>query len=111
MNRKNTQMTMALVLSFFLITSLAWAGKGPAGPTQPPAKLAVCDNYADANQDGICDNCQNLAYQHKNVPAANGQGCGNFIDTDNDGICDNCGQFDCLHDGICDGTGPYAPRP
>ncbi len=111
MNTKNTIKILALVLSIFLITSVAWAGKGPAGQTQPPAKLVVCDNFVDANGDGICDNCKNPACQHKGVPTGSGPVCSHFIDTDNDGVCDNCGQYDGLHEGTCDGTGPYGPRP
>mgnify|MGYP001071834554 FL=1 len=40
--------------------------------------------YADANKDGICDNC--------GVGATHGY-CyaGYYIDSDGDGVCDNCG--------------------
>jgi hypothetical protein len=110
MNSKSIVKTMVLVLSFFAITSLALAGKGPGNPTQPPAKPAVCDNFVDSNGDGICDTCKNLAYQHQATQTGNGPVCGNFVDLNGDGICDNCDQFDCLHDGICDGTGPQGPR-
>jgi len=110
MNSKSIVKTMVLVISFFAITSMALAGKGP-GPNQPPATPGLCENFVDADGDGICDNCTHSAYQHKGVGQGNGPACGNFVDADGDGICDNCEQAICQHDGICDGTGPYGPGP
>jgi hypothetical protein len=130
MNSKRIVKTMVLLLGFFAISSLMFAGKG-LGPNSQPARPAactnfvdangdgicdncrqgLCDSFVDANGDGICDNCRHLGYQHDGANSGNGPGCGNFVDADGDGVCDNCDQSDCQGGGACDGTGPKGPGP
>lgn len=48
--------------------------------------LPACGAYADANGDGVCDNC--LGMHGGSGTAA---GCV-FADGDGDGVCDSCGE-------------------
>lgn len=77
------------------------------GYHHPEAHHGTCAGYADADGDGICDNCN-----------ANGIGCPNFVDEDGDGVCDayrngSCAGFaDANGDGVCDncaGAGANCP--
>ncbi len=58
-------------------------------------RTANCGNYADADNNGICDNRDSM----------NG---GNYEDADSDGVCDNrnsvnCGNYaDADNNGVCD---------
>lgn len=73
-------LSTAVVLSLCALTAFAAC---PGG---------LCDNtgsrcvYADADGDGLCDNCG--AYHR----CAGTGSCANFADADGDGLCDNYGS-------------------
>ncbi len=56
---------------------------GPRWRQASPDTTAPQTGYADANNDGICDNCGNE--QGKNTDAPN------FLDENKDGVCDHFG--------------------
>lgn len=51
------------------------------GYGHPEGCQGFCDAFADADGDGVCDNCA----------GANGQ-CPGYEDADGDGMCDNYGE-------------------
>ena len=53
-----------------------------------------CAGFADANGDGVCDNC-----------AGAGANCPGFADADGDGICDNYSNNSCPGQGRHHGGG------
>ncbi len=73
----------------------------------------VCDirGGSDADGDGVCDNCPNGGVRPQDGTgrrAGRGAGQGTaFVDADGDGVCDNC-----TNRGVCpqDGTGAQYGR-
>lgn len=61
-----------------------------------------CGYYADADGDGICDNCGNTA-----GTCTGNAACSSYVDADGDGVCDICGggHGNCVNGGLC---GNYA---
>ena len=96
---------MKKIMVGILTSALIFAISASSAFAAAPEKR---DNFADANEDGICDNYNGIG----------GNGTG-VVDQDNDGVCDNRGNggrgqenhrnfADADGDGICDnynGTG------
>lgn len=64
------------------------------------AVTSACPGYADANNDGVCDNYAG--------GAQGGQGCGwgaGYVDTDGNGTCDNYDASACPGNGSGHGHG------
>jgi hypothetical protein len=88
-------------LSLILALGLALPVLGLAAATDSsitiPAAEVNGSNYADENNDGICDNCGTALQgtgrgQGVNGYRMNANTAGsNYVDENNDGICDNCG--------------------
>ena len=77
-----------LVVSALLATLVMTMGAGSSSATE----VTYGRYYADANQDGICDNCDeedgcNLRICNKKVKY--------FVDKDENGICDNYSEESC----------------
>lgn len=56
-----------------------------------------CMNWSDADGDGVCDLCRNLAYRESSVTSGAGENCHvsdgycmSWSDADGDGVCDMC---------------------
>ena len=102
-------LAVLMLLPVFASTAFAHGGHGHAAQ-QRCVSNQVCKNndncvtngnctnncqFADENNDGICDNCKNQCVN-----------CGEAKDENADGICDDCGK--CNHyadennDGVCD---------
>lgn len=102
-------------------------GQSPRGYHHPEGHRGVCGGYVDADNDGVCDNCDAAAsscpgFVDENGDGAcdaygSGQGCPGYSDADGDGMCDNRGSSrncpgytDADDDGVCDNYGEGCPR-
>jgi hypothetical protein len=97
---------MKKLIVFLIFTSLLSVGISNAQTAQKNGNQTTINRqcqWVDKNNDGICDNYQNLKTNRKGS---------NFVDKNKDGICDNiqkiksnanCPNFvDQNKDGICD---------
>jgi hypothetical protein len=94
---------MAALALVMVLGTVALAADAPATPSGP----GQCENFVDADGDGVCDNLgqnvpardgsgrQSRASQQR-AGAGSGQGHNaqgsEYIDADGDGVCDNLGQ-------------------
>ena len=99
---KNMNRTLATILALILVVVIAttvFAADAPRGK-----------NFADADNNGICDNktsnCPVSSSNCINNGVCDNQGTGSCTEN-NDGICDNRGNGYCTdsNDGICDNQG------
>lgn len=65
-------------------------GSCPAPGNTCPAPDGACPGYADADGDGVCDNC-----------AGDRSACPGYADADGDGVCDNRGSGACAQSQGC----------
>ena len=129
MKKRTIAIAAALMLAVVAVPTIALANAMPAALPKAPATMqetqvaapvaeravAPCANFADADNDGVCDNCDATAQgtHHRGYVDAdndgvcgnyaagtcpgNGQGCGayghgGYVDADGDGVCDNYGS-------------------
>ncbi len=112
--KKKTITLLAAMLALSIGMTSALAADETRGRNAADADdRGICGAaFADANGDGICDNCPNGGIRPQDGTGRragrNGAGCGAaFADANGDGICDNC-----PNGGIRpqDGTGRRAGR-
>ncbi len=90
---------MGLLLAM-LVFSVGCLGVSAAGPWHKGGRHLRsvchgwtgegCGGYADADGNGICDNCGAL---RSACHGWTGEECGGYADADGNGICDNCGAL------------------
>ncbi|RDB63905.1 hypothetical protein C1878_03710 [Gordonibacter sp. 28C] len=104
MKKRTIAIAAALMLAVVAVPTIAFANAMPAAlpkalatmqETQaavPAAERAAapCANFADADNDGVCDNCD---------ATAQGTHHRGYVDADSDGVCDNYAA------GVCPGNG------
>lgn len=96
---------LLVVLGICIIGATAAFGSGAVQFPGAGNNQRQCNQYVDADNNGVCDNCQNGNGRHfvdndgdgicdyrANRPNHPGK---NFVDNDNDGICDNAGNNGC----------------
>ena len=97
--KKLITIAAALVLTLAFGTTAFAAGPGHHSHCPVNGANAGYCSFVDADNDGICDNCQN-----GNVH------CSNYVDVNNDGICDYC-QNDSAHSGMVCANGYACTAP
>lgn len=83
---------LLLVLVTIMLTGFALLNAGTSCGTEP------C-KFADANKDGLCDNCKSDCKDKSTEKCGkDGKKACVFVDTNKDGLCDTCGickEADC----------------
>lgn len=126
MKKRTIAIAAAFLLAVVAVPTIAFANAMPVALSKAPAAMqepqavepvaertaAACAGFADADNDGVCDNCGAAAQgtHHRGYVDAdgvcdnyaagtcpgNGNGCGaygrgGYVDADGDGVCDNYG--------------------
>lgn len=110
MKKRTIAIAAALMLAVVAVPTIALANAMPAALPKAPATMqetqvaapvaeravAPCANFADADNDGVCDNCD---------ATAQGTHHRGYVDADNDGVCDNYAAGTCPGNGQGNGCG------
>ena len=94
MKKRTIAIAAAFLLAVVAVPTIAFANAMPAALSKAPAAMqepqavepvaertaAACVGFADADYDGICDNCG---------AGAQGTHHRGYVDADGDGVCDN----------------------
>ena len=139
MNKKLMTLLTAIAVTGSILSAPLVFAADTAAPSSAPAVAQTQTmnrygtgsgtNYADKDQDGVCDNLGEGIQLRKQDGSGNADGSGqNFVDADQDGVCDNLGEgtplrkqdgsgtsgsgqnfVDADQDGICDNLGEGTP--